>query len=823
VSFKQFEKYQGGILMNDFVYKFKSPLLELIDRSIDVAVIRHPLSDGEIKIDCIEKDTIFSAIEEVFDEIAEKVNNLSEKDRLFYLWRNLYDLIVGKPDGDTKRYLSQFPAGAKVSNHSVWEHLKTASAFQGDSISLFLFTIGPVQSFIAQARKTQDLFSGSFLLSYLTLVGIEKVAERYGPANIIYPDLYKQPLIDLLLEQRGLRIENSQSAYSDQATIPNRFVAVLPECDAEKIKEVAHEVAKGVREEWNEIVVKILKNFGLDEYLKDSKLIEKQTKSFPEIYWVAVPLKKEGENVSASVFKDFVEEVKELKESDADIAYQFAYTALEKFIGARKNLREFEQSEEDNKKCHLCGEREGWIKAGIGRVDVGKYMDKNEGLCTVCFAKRALDKYLDDKFKYSSVFREFNFPSTAEVASSDFKKKALEKAKEEFRDYVEEFKNILGEKFHNIKVKPLPSLKALFENVENIDGEWFFESNLTKRKIKSELGVEVTDEEIDDLKCKLEKVTRKAGSPRPYYALIKLDGDDMGKWLSGEKLREFQHTASVEFGGKYGLLTPAVHSSISTALRNYTIEMVRRIVEEEHTGKLVYSGGDDVLAFVNLEDLFQVMKKLRAAFSGHVNFRAGSIQVDWSNNTGFVEKDGELILTMGKNAGASAGIAIAHYKEPLKIVLDRVNEMTNKAKETEGKDGFAIALMKFSGEMKIATSKWRFDDLDVVNLLYEVANYFKKEESKIWISNKVVYTLREEFKNLMIGNGRLTADPQLFKVELRRVIQRGINGGKEEERRKIAEEISSGLYKLFEKDEGQNLTSFLNLIEISIFIAGKEG
>jgi len=58
---------------------------------------------------------------------------------------------------------------------------------------------------------------------------------------------------------------------------------------------------------------------------------------------------------------------------------------------------------------------------------------------------------------------------------------------------------------------------------------------------------------------------------------------------------------------------------------------------------------------------------------------------------------------------------------------------------------------------------------------------------------------------------------------LRRVIQRGINGGKEEERRKIAEEISSGLYKLFEKDEGQNLTSFLNLIEISIFIAGKEG
>ena len=33
---------------------------------------------------------------------------------------------------------------------------------------LFLYTIGPVQSFIAQARKTQDLWCGSTLLSELS-------------------------------------------------------------------------------------------------------------------------------------------------------------------------------------------------------------------------------------------------------------------------------------------------------------------------------------------------------------------------------------------------------------------------------------------------------------------------------------------------------------------------------------------------------------------------------------------------------------------------------------------------------------------------------
>ncbi len=30
------------------------------------------------------------------------------------------------------------------------------------------FTLGPVQGFVAQARRTRDFWAGSFLLSYLT-------------------------------------------------------------------------------------------------------------------------------------------------------------------------------------------------------------------------------------------------------------------------------------------------------------------------------------------------------------------------------------------------------------------------------------------------------------------------------------------------------------------------------------------------------------------------------------------------------------------------------------------------------------------------------
>ena len=50
---------------------------------------------------------------------------------------------------------------------------------------LFLFNIGPVQSFISQARKTQDLYAGSRILGELIFAASE-VAEK-NDAEFIFP------------------------------------------------------------------------------------------------------------------------------------------------------------------------------------------------------------------------------------------------------------------------------------------------------------------------------------------------------------------------------------------------------------------------------------------------------------------------------------------------------------------------------------------------------------------------------------------------------------------------------------------------------------
>ena len=53
---------------------------------------------------------------------------------------------------------------------------------------LFLFTIGPVQRFIALARKTQDLYAGSYLLSHLCRIGGKKAEELSGNKTI-FPNI----------------------------------------------------------------------------------------------------------------------------------------------------------------------------------------------------------------------------------------------------------------------------------------------------------------------------------------------------------------------------------------------------------------------------------------------------------------------------------------------------------------------------------------------------------------------------------------------------------------------------------------------------------
>src|SRR2546429_9768734 len=70
---------------------------------------------------------------------------------------------------------------------------------------MLLFSLGPVQSFIVLARKTRDLWLGSFLLSAL----MEASMESIDPTKLIFP---VEPRID-----RKRKIPD----------LPNKYLAVF--------------------------------------------------------------------------------------------------------------------------------------------------------------------------------------------------------------------------------------------------------------------------------------------------------------------------------------------------------------------------------------------------------------------------------------------------------------------------------------------------------------------------------------------------------------------------------------------------------------------
>lgn len=837
--------------------------------------IRHPLSQGKLNV-CsfdMKKEEIFKKIKEKFISIRNQLPSES-KWKFFYLWRNLPDLIYEEfKNSLLGKFIPILPADTRIPDHSIWEHIKIASAVNGlwdkenkmllQNNSLFLFTIGPVQSFISQARKTQDLFMGSFILSYLTFKAIEVVVKKIGPTNLIYPDLYGQPLMDWFLRNREkINLVNSFENYIDQPTIPNRFVAFLPTTDKVTIENFAKEVEKAVVEEWHRMVTKTLEKFGIK---LGKNFINKQSMNFPEIYWAAIPLRKGNKDVNIKDFSEFFEK-EEIKRWESlynfltwkdekgnkyypniGVFYQLAYSTLEKSIGARKNLRDFKQKDEEGKKCHLCGEQEGIIKEGMGNLKVGKYISPTEGLCVKCFTKRGLDKYLGEIF--GKKFKNFSFPSLAEIACSDFKERAINKARNEFIEYIEMFKKLLKE------FEPIPFLpklekdyKKIIEenNIKNVDGMWFFEENLRVENLEEQFGIKPQKEELANLRKKIEKLTKTVGAPSSYYAVIMLDGDFMGEWLSGKRLPSLQNAYNSEIWRKIPqnfkneltknsfmdkkVLTPAIHAAISHAIRNYSIEIVRKVVEEEHLGKLIYSGGDDVLAFVNLKDLFEVIRKLRAGFSGHIKINEkGNIIVDWENVTGFVEKNGKYFLTMGPESSVSCGVVIAHYKIPLKLVIEKVREAEKEAKKMSGKDAFTIVLMKHSGELRKCTCNWIIRDkkFDVVEKIGNIVKYFTgKNEKNITLSRTFPYKLNRELARLKEKNGAVSVSSDILRTEMQRILKRSIEVRNEEEKRKkekIVEELTELLSDLlWISGIGGNLTQFINLLEITSFISTEE-
>lgn len=148
--------------------------------------------------------------------------------------------------------------------------------------SLVKFQIGPVQDFIAAARSTRDLWSGSYLLSHLVSSGIRAIPDY--ESVLIFPKPEGQPLLD-----------DSKSWDQEKRLIPNLpnlFIAMVP---TDKATEIASAVKAAIEREWMAITKSVLnivpQKLGIEVDENDFK---KQAERHLSISWQVTEISEKG-------------------------------------------------------------------------------------------------------------------------------------------------------------------------------------------------------------------------------------------------------------------------------------------------------------------------------------------------------------------------------------------------------------------------------------------------------------------------------------------------------------------------------------------------
>jgi CRISPR-associated protein Cmr2 len=705
--------------------------------------LTHPLAaDAPPQPVQIPAQNLQSLDEEVQEEAGQNiiqpwVNQLTgqpdkEKRLYFHIWRLLYEELARRPS--LKGWVRLLPADTRQPDHPLEQHLSISAAI-ADALpkpAFLVFSIGPVQDFIAAARRTQDLWMGSWILSYLSWKAMERLADEFGPDVIVFPSLQGQPLCDRWLHKTyDLPCQPSPEDLS-RPTFPNRFLALLP---AEEASKAAEKAEKAVQEEWKRLARQVYNALTnsispiLPADKKTEDLWESQIQGLLEIYWVVLPWPGDDQphgTAQAEAGKELYErlcqppqgedwEFRRIYETltqkgqynpNWGTVWSLFYDLADRAFNARKTLRNFTQTEEIGDKCTQCGQRAAlhsdsrdsrdfWKQVAESLHNKNRYDIKPDGkerLCAVCTVKRFVQREVLE--------REFGlrggFPSTSEIAAAPFKKRVLEalgNGNQEVQKALQDFLSVVSSLIPTtVAERAVPYLEDRKQSLSGpeaqlagklleIDGEWLLIESWTEERLK-EAGATASKGTIQKATEALRRLYQAVGAkPSKYYALLYMDGDHMGRWLSGthkglatfgdilhpdvrhqlEKDKNWQPLLQAK-----RLITPAVHASISQALGRFALKLAPHIVEERHPGRLIYAGGDDVLALVPLEDALAVARELRVAFSGHIRFVNGNLEVCLKDSvTGYVEWGDEIFLTMGPQATASMGMVFAHHFQPL--------------------------------------------------------------------------------------------------------------------------------------------------------------
>lgn len=499
---------------------------------------------------------------------------------------------------------------------------------------LLVLSIGPVQDFIAAARRTRDLWFGSFLLSEISKAAARAVHKAKG--QLIFPA--PNHSADL----------NEDSDFN----VANIILAELPpDLTPTQVRQAAYDAAQAC---WKRHAQTAKDTAGP---LLNEMTWNQQIDDIIEFYAAWVPL------VSS---------------------YQEARVRVMRLLAGRKACRNFLPANGQAlvPKSSLDGARETVLICGRNQPETrmlrSNFLQKGENKELAQRLRLLAGEELDIIGFTKRAATKEPFPSVTRVAADPWIR-GIEKQSEKALARLQQIaQKCRGAAFAT------GTGKRHYQRIFPYDGAILYPSRLTSMMRPSknseqdfgEFSPLLSQEDqktLEDIKARLEELQKPApkglgcGEPDPYLAVLVADGDYMGKAISAIKSAD-------------------EHQAFSRQLAHFAGK-ASEIVTSHH-GCLVYSGGDDVLAFVPVDQCLPCARQLHERF--------GQLTEHWK------DADGHLPTL-------SVGIAIAHSLDPLEDLLFHARNAEKKAKHPD-RNGLAVHLHPRSGVPIELRRQWTEDE-----------------------------------------------------------------------------------------------------------------
>jgi len=666
------------------------------------------------------------------DKLVKAVRAIAEQNpdlrlRAYALWRALPDTLGQE--------VSTLPADTRLTDHSIVDHADAAMACCAglrhtadaltetpSSTSLLVFSLGPVQSFIVQGRSLRDLWTGSYLLSWLTYQAMVPLLQALGPWSILSPGLRGNPLCDWWLLREGVKADAlPQTDPNDLrwAGIPNTFTALVPAADAERLRQV---VIAACQQAWQNIANAVHTKLSLAwKHLGSwDWQWKEQCSQVWDVRCVVAPfltvtdsgsIATGAEELGATcqrVMGELPQPVVDAKAiAEALITHRLApgyVTAhgqglwmlaaglAHRLLDADKRARAVPPpaiGDDSREKCALFP---GFAVMGPnGDTRANKDWWRQAHACPPRLVGRLRSERLSapglvKRFAFGAFFRDLfavGFPDTREAAFAAWTDRFRKKVADGNLHWSNWQRTVDG-----INRRSEDDLEQAWAAHELLDEGTMVAANWP---MSDDQEGEVHQEELKRARGARGKMISQAKDhglpePKPYYAILVADGDHMGRFLRGEQGPTFSQAYHPLMLAKlrglglspdlFGRVRPpgmAAQVAFSRALGDFTTAAAHTIAK--HHGTCVYAGGDDILAVLPVQTALSAAAELAKDFS-----------------------------TWVPGATLSAGLAIVHCHEDLRAAIELARMAERQAKQ--GRNALAISIARRSGDTTSAVMGW---------------------------------------------------------------------------------------------------------------------